>query len=480
MICHSYTSGGSNEGELFIWRGRVTFRTNYVAQLVRAKRVARIDGADGSATVTVKREIEGVSVQKAGLLGAVALAGSLCLAATGALAAPDDWLKFDGDDWDPGFDRSFARQWEAQPARGYPTISPNNIKYMRSAIKRYAAIVRGGGWDPIPMVELHTGVTHKAVVALRRRLKAEGDLGKETLGYRQTFDSYVEAAVKRAQERNGMPPTGTLDKKTIRALNVPASARLRQLRTNLTRIERLRAPAKGRYVAVNIPAAQIEAVENDRVVSRHSGVVGKVKRPTPILRSQIHEINFNKEWILPPTVIRQDLVPKARNGKPAEVFKSYGVDIYRDYNDFRKHRTLDPRNVDWSSSAPLRYFYAQKPGEANPLGYIKINFPSPQQVYMHDTPSKSIFARNFRAESSGCVRVQNIPQLTAWLLEDNGWTPERVAGMKETRETLNVQLKRKVPLYFAYVTSWATPDGRAHFRRDLYDRDGVGVTATAY
>jgi L,D-transpeptidase YcbB len=99
---------------------------------------------------------------------------------------------------------------------------------------------------------------------------------------------------------------------------------------------------------------------------------------------------------------------------------------------------------------------------------------------MHDTPGKSIFAKNFRAESSGCVRVQNVPQLTAWLLRENGWDLSRVNSMKQTGETMNVTLKTRVPLYFAYVTSWATPDGMAQFRRDLYNRDGVGATATAY
>jgi murein L,D-transpeptidase YcbB/YkuD len=99
---------------------------------------------------------------------------------------------------------------------------------------------------------------------------------------------------------------------------------------------------------------------------------------------------------------------------------------------------------------------------------------------MHDTPSKTIFARNFRAASSGCVRIQNIPQLTAWILQGNGWDINKVSAMKRSGETLNVNVKDKVKLYFAYVTAWATPDGHAHFRRDLYRRDGVGVTATAY
>jgi murein L,D-transpeptidase YcbB/YkuD len=418
-------------------------------------------------------------------LAAVPLAGLLLMtvAVAPALAGPDDWLRFDNNNsnsWDPGFDRSFSRRWERQPPRGFPTISPKNLSHMRRVIKHYADIVRQGGWDPLPLVKLRMGVTNRAVVALRRRLRMEGDLKGNSGGYPETFDSYVEGAVKRAQARHGLAPTGVVDKATIYALNVPASARLRQLRTNLSRIARLKAPTKGRYVVVNIPAAQIEAIENDHVVSRHAGVVGKVDRPTPLLKSQIHEINFNKVWVLPPTVIKKDLVPKARSGNVTKVFQQYGVDIYRSYADFRKGRTLDPHSVNWSSSAPLRYFYAQKPGDENPLGYIKINFPSPHSVYMHDTPAKSIFARNFRAESSGCIRVQNIPQLTAWLLEPNGWSLRRVTAMKETREQLNVSLKVRVPLYFAYITSWATPDDAAHFRRDLYGRDGVGATATAY
>jgi murein L,D-transpeptidase YcbB/YkuD len=99
---------------------------------------------------------------------------------------------------------------------------------------------------------------------------------------------------------------------------------------------------------------------------------------------------------------------------------------------------------------------------------------------MHDTPSQTIFSRNFRAESSGCIRIHNIGELASWLLSDQGWNEERVNGMKKSGETLNVSVKKPVRLYFAYITAWATPDGRVHFRRDLYKRDGVGATASAY
>jgi murein L,D-transpeptidase YcbB/YkuD len=350
---------------------------------------------------------------------------------------------------------------------------------MQAAIKRYSGIVSSGGWKKLPQVELRPGVSHKAVLVLRARLIAEGDLSKSdgSSGY---YDYYLEEAVKSAQARNGLAPTGIVDKKTILALNVTAQARLRQLQTNLSRIRSLSAPGKGRYVLVNIAAAQIEAVENDKVVSRHAGVVGQIGRQTPILQSQIHEINFNKDWLLPPTVISEDLLPKTRGKNGYKVFERYGIDVYSDYDAYKRGKALNPAKINWSSVGSGRYFYAQKPGKDNPLGFMKINFHNAHSVYMHDTPSKTIFARNFRAASSGCVRIQDIGQLASWLLRDEGWNEARVRSMKQSGKTLNVAVKDKVKLYFSYVTAWATPDGQAHFRRDLYKRDGVGATASAY
>ncbi len=397
------------------------------------------------------------------------------------LANLDNWLNFDNksESWSPGFDKSFAPEIDQQPERGYPSISAANIEPMKAAIKRYAGIVENGGWNIVPEVELRVGMTHPAVAELRLRLQIEGDLGADA-GRSETFDYYVEKAVKTAQTRHGLAPTGVVDKETLEALNVPASAILRKLRTNLTRIQTLAAPTKGRYVFVNIPAAQIEAVENDQVVSRHIGVVGKYERQTPVLESEIHEINFNKEWILPPTVIREDLLPKARGKEGIKVFERYGVDIYRTYNDYLKNVKLDPAATDWNDPQAEKFFYAQEPGRDNPLGFLKINFPNSHAVFMHDTPGKELFTRNYRADSSGCIRIQNIELLAAWLLDGEGWDLERVNEMKVTGESLNVPIRNRVKLYFAYVTAWATPDGVAHFRPDIYERDGVGVTATVY
>jgi murein L,D-transpeptidase YcbB/YkuD len=414
-----------------------------------------------------------------GVVTVVALAGTAGFAR--ADGGHNGWMPFPGGAGDstsvPPYDRSFVRNWEANPPRGFPTLSATNLAPTKAAIKRYAEIVEHGGWKPVPELQLQAGATDPAVIVLRDRLLLSGDL-REQSGHSDHFDENLEKAVKRFQASNGLTPTGVLDKRTIGALNVPAETRLRQLRTNLTRLQDF-APSLGkRYVVVNIPSAQVEVVESDRVVSRHSGVVGKLDRPTPLLRSEIHELNFNPTWTLPPTVIEKDLIPKGREMQRnhQNVLAKYGIDAYGP--DGKKR---DPASVDWSSAAVRNLVYMQQPGKENPLGFLKINFPSEHSVYMHDTPSGSLFGRSFRAASSGCVRVQNIEQLAAWLLTVNGgWSAERIEQMKKTGERQDVRLKQPVPLYFVYMTAWATEDGVVQFRRDIYNKDGVGATASAY
>ncbi len=385
--------------------------------------------------------------------------------------------------WDSGssytqpYDRARARQWKTQPEKGFPTLSKSNIAPLKAAIKHYQEIVARGGWKPLPMVKLKSGTRHSGVALLRRRLELTGDL-PASRGYSKRYGYYLEAAVQRYQARNGLTPTGITGRATILALNVPAKARLRQLRTNLARLRRLASSTASKYVVVNIPAAQIEAVDQDVVVSRHAAVVGKVDRRTPILRSKIHQINFNPYWHVPQSIVRKDLVPKARqyarHGK--DLLSAYRIDVFAGGG-----RKLDPRKIDWNSPAVYGYAYVQQPWKENSMGFVKINFNNQYSVYMHDTPSKSLFGRNYRAQSSGCVRVQNVKQLVSWLLEANaGWDAAKVEEMKFTGIRKDVTLKQRTPVYFVYVTAWATKDGTVNFRRDLYGRDNVGPTASAY
>lgn len=414
--------------------------------------------------------------------GAAVLAAVL-VPAMGVLPASatdneNSWIKFPASAYasaaDPT-DREFIKEWESTPPKGYPTLSPNNVIPMKAAIVRYSSIVGRGGWQPLPDVQLQQGMSHPAVALLREHLQLTGDLREA--GSSQHFDYYLDKAVKRYQASNGLAPTGVVDKRTIAALNVPAASRLKQLKANLARLTELQKGAAKKYVLVNIPAAQIEVVENDRIVTRHAGVVGKPDRPTPLLKSAIRELNFNAVWHLPPTVIEKDLIPKGQEmaRRHQSVLVKYKIDAYG--GDGKK---LDPTKVNWSSPLAKGLTYKQQPGPENPLGFVKINFDNAHSVYMHDTPSQSLFGRNFRAASSGCVRVQNVEQLAAWLVAEQGWNPEHVRQMKESGERLDVKLKKPVPLYFVYISAWATQDGVIQFRRDLYQKDGIGPQAAAY
>lgn len=431
-------------------------------------------------------EISGTCRRSTRVIAVPALLAIALVSTMGASRAEaydgNSWLLFGPASTEPPsystntYDRAFVREWENNPPRGYPTLSAANVDATKAAIKRYEGIVKDGGWEQVPQKEMQYGTSSSAVLALRKRLLASGDLrSSDASGY---FDYYLEKAVKRFQASNGLTPTGIVDKRTLAALNVSATARLKQLKLGLQRLRQyVGSTGKKKYVVVNIPAAQIEAIEGDRVAERFTGVVGKPERKTPILTSSIYELNFNPVWRLPPTVIQQDLIPKGRQMQKAgkSVLVKYGIDAY-DGNG----RKLDPEKINWNSSLPHALSYSQQPGKDNPLGFVKINFNNEYAVYMHDTPSDRLFGRNFRAASSGCIRVQNMERLATWLLSDQGYQRNHIDELKKTGQRKDVRLKKPIPLYFVYITAWATEDGIVQFRRDLYSKDGVGATASAY
>jgi L,D-transpeptidase YcbB len=382
---------------------------------------------------------------------------------------------FHGDELPPAEGNAATQAWITNPEPGTPTLSSGNIAATKAAIQRYQGIVAQGGWPMVPSV-MKPGSSGQGVVTLHRRLEISGDLVGRSIP--DEYDAALTEAVKIFQRRHALPPTGTVDGVTIKAMNVPAVVRLAQLQAGLKRLQVLAPTAPARYVVVNIPAAQVEAVESGQVVLRHAAVVGKPERASPELSSKIQEINFNPYWYVPKSIIYKDLVPKARE------FTRRGQDFLAAYHMQAfdaAGNPIDSRQINWNGTEVYNYQFRQLPWTDNSLGFIKINFPNKDAVYMHDTPLKSLFGRTERFDSSGCVRVHNVEQLTAWILRDTpGWDINRIHSMKQTGEQIDVKLTKPIPVYFAYISAWGLPDGSVQFRPDIYNQDGGATTASAY
>jgi len=365
-----------------------------------------------------------------------------------------------------GFDN--ASRTVKLPKKSLPTLSPSTAETTQTSIAQYETIVAKGGWPEVPVAEgLRVGVKSPSVPALRTRLSIAGDLELNS-GEPQVFDSYVDAAVRRFQIRHGLHPDGIVHDATLRALNVPAQNRLAQLRTNAVRLKSLTGNLGNRIVVANIPAAQIEAIENGVAVTRHTAVAGKPDRPSPDVRSKITQINFNPFWTVPVSIIRKDLIPKMQ-AEPDYLTRNH-IRIFDP-----KNNELPPSQIDWYSAEAVNYKFKQDAGDFNSLGSMKINFPSPDGVYMHDTPSKGLFGEDFRFASSGCMRVQNVRELVYWILaESPGWSKAEIDDVIKSGERKDAKVAKPLPLYWVYVTAWATPDGVVQFRDDIYNRDGVG------
>ena len=349
-----------------------------------------------------------------------------------------------------------------------PILSADTAYNLELAILQHEQIVKNGGWGELSrnVVGLVAGATTGAVGYVKRRLMASGDM-EETVRVNDTFSAEMDAGIRRFQARHGLYITGKIDPLTYMTLNVPVEDRLAQLRLNLLRVQNFAQSLSDRYILVNIPAAAIETVEAGQVNHRHTAVVGRIDRQTPILNSKVYEINFNPYWTVPKSIIRKDLITYM-NEDP-EYLTKYNIRIF-DYSG----NELNPTDIDWSTDEAVQYMFRQEPGAENSLGHVRINFHNAYSVYLHDTPGKSLFGENQRFHSSGCVRVDEVDAFVAWILRDNGWDVNGVRATFESGERLDVPVKNPVPLQTTYITAWANRQGVVSFREDVYQYDAAG------
>ncbi len=398
-------------------------------------------------------------------------AGLIAMLPTAALAQDPiaQVLQGRGAEWADGFDAAAPGAAAVRTAR--PILSPETQAAMEYSIQRYSYMVSQGGWPVVPADKvLKIGMRDPSVMTLRQRLIVSGDLASSA-GVSDVFDTYVDTAVKHFQARHGIPADGIVGATSFAALNISATARLGQLQVNLGRLRELTAQAPDRYVLVNIPAAQLEAVEAQQVVIRSDVVVGKVDRPSPILTSQIHQVNFNPFWTVPVSIIRRDLVPLMQRNP------SYLTDQKIHIFDQRGQEIL-PTEINWGVDDPTRFSFRQEPGELNALGAVRINFHNTHGVYMHDTPNKALFGSEYRFDSSGCIRIANIRELIGWVLRDNqGYGRDQIDNLFGSGERLDVEVRTPVKLYWTYITAWAREDGVVQFRNDIYLEDNLDQLA---
>lgn len=364
---------------------------------------------------------------------------------------------------------------EALIATNEPILSFDTAYNLQLAISQYEPFVAAGGWEEIPQQAygLILGNSKPAVVALKRRLISSGDMAQVEFA-NDLFDQETDRAVRAFQARHGLIVNGQVDEATWYAMAVPAATRLQQLYLNFTRVQNMATQLSDRYVVVNIPAATIEAVAGGMVEQRHTAVVGRVDRATPILASKIHQINFNPYWHVPKSLVERDLTKYMKENP--NYLTEQNIHIY-DGNG----NEISPATIDWNNLGnAINYMYRQEPGAANSMGHCKINFFNPYDVYLHDTPSKALFDENARFHSSGCVRVEGVNQLVSWLLRDNGdWDQTRVDTTFESLERLDVSLKSQVPIHTTYITAWANRQGTVSFRDDVYKFDEQGKVSFA-
>ena len=354
-----------------------------------------------------------------------------------------------------------------------PMVSLMSERALADAIARYEIIVARGGWGELGSKPLSKGDDGPAVVELKKRLIVEGYLGEDSLGGETGvwYTAAVERAVSRYQANHGLAVSGNLDRATIQSMNVPATKRLASLRANQPRMAEYAKDLGPRYIIVNVPALQLEAVEANRVFSRHNIIAGKPERPTPVTITQVSDINFNPYWHVPVSIVERDLLPRIRTSG-MKVFKEMRMRIF---DGSYTGPEVDPRTVDWRNTSADRYHFRQDPGAANSMAAVKINFPSPFGIYLHDTPSRELFSAGARYQSSGCVRVERIPVLVNWILNgQDGWSPEKIQQVAETEERLDVKVTAPPQIRVVYLTAWATEDGNVNFRPDIYDMDNTG------
>ncbi|MEO5562273.1 MAG: L,D-transpeptidase family protein [Chitinophagaceae bacterium] len=331
-----------------------------------------------------------------------------------------------------------------------------DVNEMYGALKKqlqvYYQISQQGGWPQITVGKesLKKGYEGPEVALIKRRLALSKDMPAGDSS--STFTDTLEIAVKNFQKRFGYTPTGIVSAGLVKDMNVPVEKRIQQILINMDRMRWMPHQPQGTLITVNIPEFVLHVTDGKNKVFDMNVVVGKEGHTTMMFNGDLNQVVFSPYWNVPSSIVKKEILPS--------------IDKNSNY--------IAAKNMEITGTENGLPVVRQKPGPWNALGRVKFLFPNSFNIYFHDTPEKSLFAKDKRAYSHGCIRLSDPVKMANWLLESNpDWTPDKIEKAMNSRDEKFVKLKKPVPVIITYYTAWVAEDGQLNFRDDIYGHDAA-------
>ncbi|MDB5199470.1 MAG: L,D-transpeptidase family protein [Chitinophagaceae bacterium] len=321
-------------------------------------------------------------------------------------------------------------------------------KLLKEELRRYVEIAKNGGWQQLPAdaKQFKKGISSPAIAALKKRLQATEDMpyGDTSIAFTDT----LVMGIKRAQQTFGYKPDGIITATLLKDLNVPVQKRIEQILVNMNRMRWMPQEPEGKLILVNIPEFVLHFVDGKNKVFDMDVVVGKEGHNTMMFTGKLSTVVFSPYWNVPSSIVKKEIEPS----------------IARNANYLESH------NMERTPDGGIR----QRPGGENSLGKVKFLFPNSFNIYFHDTPAKSLFSKDKRAYSHGCIRLSDPVRMAEYLLkDDSNWPPEKIMEAMNSGNEKFVRVKDPVPVFITYYTAWVDENGLLNFRDDIYKRDAV-------
>lgn len=342
-------------------------------------------------------------------------------------------------------------------------LKPQHLVYKR--LKKALAIINALPKDNFNKIKIKNKITlhdtNSSLIDIKKRLIYWKDLRpKDSLS--PIYDSGTVEAIKKFQTRHGIAADGVIGKRTVESLNFSKNQRKEQILVNLERWKWFPKEMGKEYIIINIPDYKLTLVKGKDTIRTHKVIIGRPKRKTPVLSSKLTQVIFNPTWTVPPTILREDVIP--------EILKNRNYLAKTNIKLYDRNGNVVPAS-NWRLSNAKSYRYVQSPGTFNSLGMIKLIFPNRFSIYLHDTNHRDFFEKPVRSLSSGCVRVDNPLELTEYLMDDaTNWNLEKITKALQNEKTKQINLKKEVFIHILYWTAWSEKNTLI-FRDDIYNLD---------